>query len=218
MKLHASTVSPQLLKQLRQLMDFDLLRSFRLVGGTALSLQLGHRESVDIDLFTDVPYGNIDFAMIERALKSHFTFVSGAFSEQQGMGLSCFIGRNNDEAIKLDLFYTDDFVFPELNLDDIRMADIKEIAAMKLEVIGHGGRKKDFWDLHEILDHYSLEQIISFYEKRYPYSYSKDDLFEKLLDFHTADDDFEPRCLKAKYWQLIKLDLEEAVKKYKQTK
>jgi predicted nucleotidyltransferase len=218
MKLHDSTVSPTLLKQLRQLMSLDILRSFRLVGGTALSLQLGHRESVDIDLFTDATYGNVDFELIEDTLKLNFPFVSGAFSGQQGMGLSCLIGRNDSEAIKLDLFYTDHFVFPELIVDGIRMADIKEIAAMKLEVIGHDGRKKDFWDLHELLDHYSLEQMINFYEKRYPYSYSRADLLEKLIDFHTADDDFEPRCLKAKYWQLIKLDLEEVLKTYKPTR
>jgi hypothetical protein len=42
------------------LMKSPILNSFRLVGGTVLSLQLGHRLSVDIDLFSDALYGSID--------------------------------------------------------------------------------------------------------------------------------------------------------------
>ncbi|MGB3452693.1 MAG: nucleotidyl transferase AbiEii/AbiGii toxin family protein [Moheibacter sp.] len=41
-----------------------------MVGGTALSLQLGHRTSVDIDLFSDLEYGSIDFKVIDTFLKS----------------------------------------------------------------------------------------------------------------------------------------------------
>lgn len=192
-------------------MELQLLQSFRLVGGTALSLQLGHRESVDIDLFTDVNYNSINFHQIKEAFESQFQFVSGAFSEQPGMGLSCLIGNNDQEAVKLDLFYTDNYVYPALTVDGIRMADAKEIAAMKLEVIGHGGRKKDFWDLHELLDHYNLEQMLDFYSVRYPYSHTRTELLEQLINFNTADDDFDAICLKNKYWQLIKLDIKEEV-------
>lgn len=52
---------------------------FRLVGETALSLHLGHRMSVDIDLFSDAPYGSIDFVTIEQMLQNLFAFVSGDF-------------------------------------------------------------------------------------------------------------------------------------------
>ena len=52
--------------------DFFSFENFRLVGGTALSLQLGHRISVDIDLFSDDSYGSIDFEEIENFLKSNF--------------------------------------------------------------------------------------------------------------------------------------------------
>ncbi|GHT67634.1 hypothetical protein AGMMS50239_31160 [Bacteroidia bacterium] len=53
-KIYTETVSETLWRILNQLMKIDLLSPFRLVGGTALSLQLGHRMSVDIDLFTDM--------------------------------------------------------------------------------------------------------------------------------------------------------------------
>ena len=84
---------------------------------------------------------------------------------------------------------------------------------MKLEVVGHGGRKKDFWDLHELLDHYSLNEMLDFYEKRYPYSYTRDQLILMLTNFKTAEVDFNPICLRNKYWELIKLDFEESVKR-----
>lgn len=53
MRLHKDTVSPNLLNILEKLMVSEALKDFCLVGGTALSLQRGHRRSIDIDLFTD---------------------------------------------------------------------------------------------------------------------------------------------------------------------
>ncbi len=50
---------------LQILMESDVFENFRLVGGTSLSLQLGHRISVDIDLFSDAHYGSIDFKKID---------------------------------------------------------------------------------------------------------------------------------------------------------
>ena len=60
-KLFYETVSPLLKSILELLMKEDIFKVFRLVGGTALSLQLGHRKSVDIDLFTEAEYGSVDF-------------------------------------------------------------------------------------------------------------------------------------------------------------
>lgn len=64
--LHLNTVSEELYSCLYKLMQDELFSPFRLVGGTALSLQLGHRMSVDIDLFSDLPYGEISFARIDE--------------------------------------------------------------------------------------------------------------------------------------------------------
>jgi len=92
------------------------------------------------------------------------------------------------------------------------MASIEEIAAMKMEVIGKGGRKKDFWDIHELLDYLSLEQMFALHAERYPYSHSKEVLRNKLVDFQFADDDLNPICFKGKYWELIMEDLNDIVK------
>lgn len=68
-KLHYNTVSKTLIKCLKELMKEPLLENFILVGGTSLSLQLGHRISIDIDLFTDSPYGSVDFIAIQKNAK-----------------------------------------------------------------------------------------------------------------------------------------------------
>jgi hypothetical protein len=87
------------------------------------------------------------------------------------------------------------------------MASIEEIIAMKIETICQGGRKKDFWDIHELKDDYSFESMIALHKKRYPYNHDPDKIKSSISDFEKADDDFEPICLKGKYWELIKLDL-----------
>ena len=214
-KLYLNTISTNLLETMTRLMRMNEFNSFRLVGGTALSLQLGHRMSVDIDLFTDVVYESIDFSAIDELLEKTFPFTEMLYLGNNSFGKSYYIGSNKNEAVTLDLFYTDSFIRPIVETDFARMASIEEIAAMKMEVIGNGGRKKDFWDIHELLDYLSLEQMLALHLERYPYSHNKDVLISKLVDFHFADDDLNPICLKGKYWELIKEDLYDIIQNEK---
>ncbi len=210
-RLHLETVSNTLWEVLYQLMKLNLLTPFRLVGGTNLSLQLGHRISVDIDLFTDAVYDSIDFKAIDKKLQKTFPFLEMQNEGNSSFGKSYYLGNSKESLVKVDLFYTDAFIYPVLEMDGIRMASLEEIAAMKLEVIGHNGRKKDFWDIHELIDTFSLEQMLTFHSERYPYSHTKELLINKLTDFQFADSDFEPKCLRGKYWELIKVDMDELV-------
>ena len=210
-KLYLNTVSDNLFEMLTRLMRMEEFNPFRLVGGTALSLQLGHRISADIDLFTDADYESIDFTAIDNRVEKTFPFTEMLYLGNNGFGKSYYIGNSRNEAVKLDLFYTDRFIRPIVEKDFVRMASIEEIAAMKMEVIGNGGRKKDFWDIHELLNYLSLEQMFALHAERYPYSHSKEELLNKLVDFHFADDDLNPICLKGKYWELIKEDFNDTV-------
>lgn len=211
MELHLNTVSELLWDALRKIMASKEFDRFRIVGGTSLSLQLGHRESVDIDLFSDAEYGSIDFTILENKLNQLFAHVDSLSMEMVGMGKSYFIGSNEHDLVKLDLFYTDPFVFPVRLEQGVRFASKEEIIAMKLEVIANGGRKKDFWDLHELLEIYSLDEMLDFYLMRNPYGYSKAELRTKIKDFSKADTDFNPNCYRQKVWELIKLDFERKV-------
>jgi hypothetical protein len=165
--------------------------------------------SIDIDLFTDAPYESVDFDAILQYLNSNYNYVSSQKKDVIAFGTSFMVGDSAQNAVKLDLYYTDKFVFDQKLIDDIRLASIEEIIAMKFSVIGHGGRKKDFWDIHAVSTEYSFSEMIELYLKRYPYEYSKEEITAAMQNFNSADGDFEPECLKGNIWELVKLDIVE---------
>ncbi|MBI5372013.1 MAG: nucleotidyl transferase AbiEii/AbiGii toxin family protein [Sphingobacteriales bacterium] len=179
---------------------------FRLVGGTALSLQIGHRESVDIDLFTEADYGSVDFATVEAYFKKRYAYVETSHVGAIGPGTSYFVGHSEDDAVKVDIYYTDPFIREEIMEEGIRMTAFQDIIAMKLEVTGGRSRKKDFWDLHALQDEYSITEMIGFYQERYPFNYTEAEIRAGLVNFSSADEDPDPFCLMGKYWELIKFD------------
>lgn len=210
-RLHYTTTSPQLLSILKKLMESREFDAFRLVGGTALSLHKGHRLSVDIDLFTDAAYGSINFETLEKYLRDNWPYVDTTDSIPVGMGKPYFVGLNKDDCIKLDLYYTDEFINNFQLVDGIRLASMDEIVAMKVDVIGRDGRKKDFWDVHELMNDYSLAEMLELHKSRYPFAHDRQHLLFKFTDFSQADYDFDPVCLRKKHWEIIKLDLIEFV-------
>lgn len=208
--LHWNTVNDLLKDSLLLLMEAEEFKEFRLVGGTSLSLQLGHRMSIDIDLFTDAGYGSVDFDAIETFLVANFAYVTG-IGGLPGMGKSYFIGTGKHNAVKLDLYYTDKFIRPILLEDDIRLASIEDIIAMKIDVVQRESRKKDYWDLHELLQHYSIDAMLALHEERYPYGHDRQLILQRLKASDEADDDFDPECLRGKYWEFIKEDIQELI-------
>ncbi|MFZ6008923.1 MAG: nucleotidyl transferase AbiEii/AbiGii toxin family protein [Bacteroidota bacterium] len=210
-RLHWNTVKPLLKDALTTLMRSDIFQSFRLVGGTSLSLQLGHRMSDDIDLFTSGPYGSIDFSVIDNFLRKTFTYVSDLAQGPVGIGVSYLVGNSHDENVKLDLYYTDPFIQNALQIGPYRLATINEIIAMKIDIVQRKARKKDFWDLHELLDTHTVTQMISLHANRYVYNHNEALIRTNFTDFSRADEDFDPICLRGKYWELIKLDIVQAL-------
>jgi hypothetical protein len=211
-RLHWSTVKPILKGVLTKLMQEKLFDSFRLVGGTSLSLQLGHRMSDDIDLFTDEPYDSLDFTAIDKFLKKTFKYVSDLAPGPVGMGVSYLAGHSKDESVKLDLFYNDTFIQPALKIGPYRLATVEEIIAMKIDIVQRKARKKDFWDLDELIEKYSIDQMITLHKQRYPNSHDEKMIRQNFIDFERADEDFTPICLKGKHWELIKLDFVERLR------
>jgi predicted nucleotidyltransferase component of viral defense system len=208
-RLHWNTVKPILKEVLTILMHEKLFDPFRLMGGTSLSLRLGHRMSDDIDLFTDESYGSLDFTAIDKFLRKMFKYVSHLAPGPVGMGVSYLVGHFKDESVKLDLFYTDTFIQPALKIGPYRLATVEEIIAMKIDIVQRKARKKDFWDLDELIEKYSIAQMIALHKQRYPHGHDDKVIRENFLDFERADDDFTPICLKGKHWELIKLDFVE---------
>ncbi len=213
--MYYNTVNDLLKNTLITLMKSNVFASFRLVGGTALSLQLGHRLSVDIDLFSDVPYGSIDFKGVDEFIEKTFPYHHHFSNLNPAMGKSYSVGTDKDNVVKLDVFYTDIFIQPPLIVDEIRMATTEEIIAMKIDMVQRIGRKKDFWDLHELLQKYNLSIMLSQHQERYPYTHDEELILNNLINFELADDDFDPVCLRGKYWEFIREDIVDAVEVYK---
>jgi len=210
--LYWDTVTKNLRDSLIILMQAESLSEFRLVGGTALSLHYGHRMSEDIDLFTDATYGSVDFDNIERFLQDNFNYLNGKLGGNPGMGKSYIIGKDAYNVVKLDLYYTTDPFFDKVvEREQVRMASIEDIIAMKVDVVQRGGRKKDFWDLHEAFTSYSVEQMIAFHKKRYEWTHDEAVIRRNFTDFGRADKDFDPMCLKSKHWGFIKEDIKETL-------
>ncbi len=207
--LFYDTVTPALRKILTELMAAPEFFEFRLVGGTSLSLQKGHRLSVDIDLFTDADYNSIDFNAIDSFLRKKYPYVDTTHTgeDEVGWGTSCFIGDSEGQSIKLDLYYTDKFIRPIKEIDGIRLATVEEIIAMKMDIVSRGGRKKDFWDIHEVMENFSLNDMLALHEERYPFGDNRDQIISNLTSFENADGDFQPICLRDKHWEVIKLDM-----------
>ncbi len=210
--LHYETVTGLLREVLMILMKEPAFEPFRLVGGTNLSLRLGHRKSVDIDLFTDAQYDSLDFRVFERFLKASFPYYdNGDPTSIVGFGRGYYIGNSKDDCIKLDLMYTDPFIKEAEVIDGVRMASMDDIVAMKINAISRGGRKKDFWDIHRLLDMYSLTEMLELHKKRHPWEHDETQVLESLVDFSEANTWEEPQCLMDKDWDIIKLFLVDSV-------
>ncbi|MFI5160494.1 MAG: nucleotidyl transferase AbiEii/AbiGii toxin family protein [Sphingobacteriales bacterium] len=202
-------------------MDFmgaDEFNDCRLVGGTSLSLQLGHRMSDDIDLFAcNTKYDQLEFGKIETHFLEHYPHVKGAVGGKVIHGRTYFVGMSEDDRVKVDVYYSsDDFFQPELVVEGVRMATVEEIIGMKLGIVKNGGRRKDFWDLHELLDSYSINQMLECHRQRFPWEDNDQHVLTQLTNFYNADEeDEDPKCLRGKEWAFIKQDLIEIVGRHK---
>ncbi|MCD8042459.1 MAG: nucleotidyl transferase AbiEii/AbiGii toxin family protein [Tannerellaceae bacterium] len=210
--LHYDTVSDNLKNYLLRLMSDCTFNCFRLVGGTALSLQLGHRVSIDIDLFTDIEYGTMDTDEISKALQRLFSYIEGLESlKQSSLGYTLRVGDSKDSCIKLDLFYTAEFLFPEEVVDGIRLASLQEIGAMKMSAITTRKEMKDFWDINELIQRYRITDLIKWGIDRDPYVLTKKLILESFGKIDEVDPDVPLKCLKGNYWEFVKEDLLEAI-------
>jgi len=199
--LHKSAVQPELLRVLEHLMKIEAFSNLRLVGGTALALQIGHRESVDIDLF-----GTIDFEEEEKNIELEGNI--------EVLKKSRNINVLSINKIKVDIVnYRYPWIAQMLKENDFRLASIKDIGAMKLNAITGRGTKKDFVDLYYLLKMFSLKELFHFYSEKF------DDgnlfLVKKSLNYF---DDAEPEPMPIMKdnitWDEIKLFLQELTSKF----
>ena len=157
--LQTQTIKKETFGLLKILMNDEKLSQFCLVGGTALALYMGHRKSIDIDLFSQQPFE------VEKLI-NHFTNKYDFQIDRQSE--ATLIGNIN--SIKIDcISYNYPLVEPILKYDEIRIYSISDIAAMKLTAISQSGKRlKDFVDIAFLSTQLSLDDMLKAFEKKYP--------------------------------------------------
>ena len=155
--LFKQTVNKSTLELLTSLMKDKALSDFILVGGTALALQLGHRISIDLDLFS---VSSFDQDKLADHLRNNYNFILDFISENTIKG--------EIQEIQVDLISHQYPLLEENESEDIRLASLIDIAAMKLNAIaGNGTRLKDFIDLAYLSARFSLSQMLEGYGRKY---------------------------------------------------
>ena len=155
--LQTRTVEPATLGLLKDLMSRTYLDQFSLVGGTALALQIGHRFSVDLDLFTTEPFIKED--LIEDLKLDYQVSVE---SESRNIVIT-YINDVKVDFVKVPY----PRIFPILNIEGIRLLDMRDIAPMKLSAVTQRGSKKDFYDLYFLLKKMTLEEMLNLYLNKF---------------------------------------------------
>lgn len=200
--LQTQTVYPETLGILKALMREPLLNDFYLVGGTALSLQIGHRISVDIDLFTNEPFDSI---ILSAELKQNYNF-------KENLNRGYFL-QGEIDGIKIDILK---YPYKPLNsiieIENVRMVVPADIASMKMAAITNRGRKRDFIDLFFLLKQFSLKQIIEWYQQKYDSEIFM--LLQSLVYFDDADGDIDLNMIVPLDWEAVKKEIAKQVKKY----
>ena len=157
--LQTQTVEPSTLELQKKLQQEPLLATFNLVGGTALALRIGHRKSVDLDLFTREEF---DLEEVKSMLIEKYDL---KVSFERHQTLKGFIGGVMIDCIR--------FNYPHLQapeeIDGVRLESIPDIIAMKLSAIAQNGtRIKDFIDIATLSTKYSLDEMLQFYIDKFP--------------------------------------------------
>lgn len=187
---------------LEKISQSDLVEKFYLAGGTALAIQLGHRESIDLDWFCQTDFSNQE---IKAKLSKLGNFQ--VISESEGT-----INGLLDNVRVSFLRYQYKLIFPLVDLEKIKIADERDIAAMKIDAVSSRGGKKDFIDIFFLFKKYSLEEIIGFFERKYAeINYNKLHILKSLVYFADADDEPMPIMVQDIDWEEVKKDIKEKV-------
>jgi len=202
-KLQYHTVEQKTLGVLKSLFLLLELKDARLVGGTALALLIGHRSSIDLDVFGRI---NLQDLINTNALRKvgSFTLLKSSAS----------ILASTIENVKVDIVnYNYPWIEEAISIDGLQLAGIKDIGAMKLAAITGRGTRKDFIDLYFLLKHFSIRELMDFYVQKYkegtPYL-----VLKSLTYFDDAESDDIPKMFKKVDWEQVKSKISNAVREY----
>jgi len=202
--LSLQTIVPDTLELLKALSARPELRTMRLVGGTSLALQYGHRTSVDLDFFGH-----------QTVSQDELIGMVSKFGEHTVYNHSKSILQVILNGVKVDFvdYSCYDWIDEPVMEDGIKLASPKDIAALKVNAIEGRGTKKDFVDIYVLLQHYSLDEILEFYKQKYP-NYSIFRALRSLTYFEDAEPQAMPKLFIPDTWEQMKKCITEKVNAY----
>ncbi len=181
------------------------LQEFYLSGGTALSLQLGHRESIDLDFFNQ---NDFDPKQYQPKLENFGKLKDLQLDKNT---LNAFL---KGVQIKF-LGYPYPLLKSTINWKGIKISSVLDIACTKLQTIGMRGNKKDFVDIYFILKKYPLKKLFKMLDKKYQQSdFSRTHILKSLVYFEDAESQPMPKMHKKVKWEKIKKEIEKKVKNF----
>ena len=205
--LHTEAVEASTLGLLRRLMQDNRLSDFLLAGGTNLALRLGHRKSVDLDLFT---YQHFDAISLAEHLTQNYHFEKTDVRDEDTV-------KGYIDDIKVDMIahlyppIDQTIVFERM----IRLYGYRDMAAMKLAAVSDNGKRlKDFVDIAYLSSIMSLNQMIDAYAQKYKnastlhairgLSYFDDIVFDVTIDLINSS--FNWKIIKKRIFEMIKYE------------
>jgi len=179
---------------------------FYLAGGTALALQLGHRESYDFDWFREAPIDKPDH------LVESFEGAVAASFDRQLVKPDTVLGFV--KGVKASFFrYPYALLAAPVTWAGCHLAALEDIAAMKMLAIAQRGTKRDFIDVHELAKSFDLTKMIEHFVEKYPAG-DVPSLLRALTYFKDAEEDPMPKMFTKVTWSQIKRDIQRIVDKY----
>lgn len=204
--LSIKTIQPNTLELLKAIAAQPEVQGTRLVGGTALALQYGHRQSIDLDFFGALPE---DRDVLIDAIRR--------VGEEMVINRSKLIVQMVVNQVKVDFvdYSSCPWIDEPVVGDGFVLASDKDIAAMKVNAIIGRGTRKDFIDLYVLLQHYSLAEIMDFYKQKYP-DFSEYRAILSMTYFEDAEMQDMPLMFINTPWEEMKKTIIKAVNAYQQ--
>lgn len=176
--MHTEALTESAKTLLPRLKKFD---GFYLAGGTALALQLGHRVSVDFDFFSEQEISPDLLQLVEMLFAGYSQKILVNNKDE----LTFIVGETKITF----LHYPFLLLYPLVDLESIKLASLREIAAMKAYTIGRRGTFKDYVDLYFLVkSDIGLDNIIRDADKKYKEAFNARLFLEQLVYFTDITD------------------------------
>jgi len=193
--MHQEVINSKTKRLLEALVKTKEIKDFYLAGGTALALQIGHRQSIDLDWFIQE---QISIVQLKKSLSSLGGLTIESEDEET---LNCLLN-----GVKLSFFvYPYPLLFSFIDFNGVKIADERDIACMKIDAISSRGSKKDFIDLYFLLRKYQLRDLLDLFDKKYKnIKYNRLHILKSLIYFEKTENEPMPKMFQKIDWPAVK--------------